>query len=304
MFTNVLSVFHCAARVYVADANARYLDKYVPINVDGVRYSMEAAKKAGCDCFIATSSGSVGVKDVGYWNITGPSNFVQLLPNADPPLSLSDEFGSCYQYTKVAMENLVLPANEEGFKTGCIRPAHGVYGHGTANNQSVSWRYLTGNGGPTWLRPVIYNWVHAINVSLGHLALEDSLLNGNKGGKAYCVTEKPILYGNFYLVFETMAGIRFSNVSPLLMLIVAECIQVWETLAVYLPIPRPTGELHELQPGMLKMCLLNILFDNKLATKEIGYEPALETLEGLCMTIKDWEEKGKPKVTRGGTISC
>lgn len=294
-----LTVFHCAAKINVADASRRFLDRYIPINVDGVRNSMELSKKAGCDCFIATSSSSVAVQPVNYFHLTGPTNFVQLKPNAEPILKAeSDEFVNCYQYTKVVMEDIVSKADEEGFRTGLIRPGHAIYGHGTQNDNSLTWRNLSRGGGPTWLKPFVLPFVHAINVSLGHLALEDTLLvNAKIGGKSYCISERPILYAGYYRVFETLLGAKFPDVSPLVMLSLAYVVEMWEWLRIYLPLPGVKGDLHQLQPGVLKMCTLHVLFDHKAATRDIGYEPAFETLEGLCMSVKDFKESGKPKQT-------
>ncbi|KPI38225.1 uncharacterized protein AB675_1195 [Cyphellophora attinorum] len=292
-----LTVFHCAAKIYVADASLRYLDKYVPVNVDGVRFSMEAAKKTGCDCFIATSSSSVSLLSTNWWSIAGPTNYIQLRPNSEPLLELdSDEFSNCYQYTKVLMEDLVSKANEEGFRTGIIRPGHAIYGHGTNNDNSVTWRNLRMKGGITWLKPCVMNFVHCINVSLGQLALEDRLLVDPKvSGKGYAITERPELYHNYYRVLETLGGCTFPDVQPLMMLSLAQMIEMYEWVRSYLPLPAITGDLHNLQPGMLKMCMLHVLFDSKAAAKDLGYQPAFDTLEGLCMTVKDWNEKESSK---------
>lgn len=290
-----LTVFHCAAKIYVADASLRFLDRYTPVNIDGVKYSMEAARKTGCDCFIATSSSSVSVTSVNWWHLAGPTNYIQLRPNSEPLLKVdSDEFSNCYQYTKVVMEDIVSKANEEGFRTGLIRPGHAIYGHGTPNDNSTTWRNLRLQGGITWLRSFVLNFVHGINVSIGHLALEDGLLTNGKtiGGKGYCITERPELYRNYYSVLETVGGCTFRDVPPLLMISLAQVIEAWEWVRQYLPLPAVEGDLHQLQPGVMKMCMLHTLFDHKAATRDLGYQPAFDTLEGMCMTCKDWNDRG------------
>lgn len=143
-----LTVFHCAAFVRPQDRYGIFFEKYQQVNVDGVAYSMEAAKQAGADCFIATSSSSVAIKPVNFFALPRPSNYVQVMPNAEP-LPLDHEFANAYAYSKAMMEAEVRDANSEGFRTGIIRPTHAVYGHGTENQNSVTWANLKKGGGPT-----------------------------------------------------------------------------------------------------------------------------------------------------------
>lgn len=147
------------------------------------------------------------------------------------------------------------------------------------------------------MKPFAQNFVHSINVSLGHLALEDRLLvDPSVGGKGYCVTEKPITYGEYYRVLETLAGAKFPSISPLPMLILSHGVEWWEAFRMKFGIlPAIKGNLLWLQPATIKLCTAYFLFDCKLVTKELGYEPAFETLEGLCMTVKDWKENGGEK---------
>lgn len=141
-----LTVFHCAALITVQERSDVFLDRSMKVNVEGVRSSMEAAKRAGADCFISTSSTSVAIRDVNYWHLAGPNDFVQIHPNAEPLKLDSDDFVSCYQYSKVAMEDMVFKANEDKFRTGCIRPGHPVYGHGSSDANSLTWRHLSAGG--------------------------------------------------------------------------------------------------------------------------------------------------------------
>ena len=64
-----------------------------------------------------------------------PRNFWQVLDEADfyKPLRKHEGFYANYPVSKAAAERIVCDANSREFRTGCIRPANGVYGNPTSN---------------------------------------------------------------------------------------------------------------------------------------------------------------------------
>ena len=239
-----LTVFHCVAFIGASDRHPLALTPYVRVNIEGTANVLEASKSAGCDIFIATSSGSISLSRPTFLPLLPTlkaKNFLQILPNADPVqhnlLSPLESFGSCYAYSKARAEHLVRSSNDasSAFRTGVIRPAHAIYGPtcGSPNPNSISYDYLRRGGGSTWLTNIVNYFVDARNVALGHLWFEDALVGeadsakgeardrSRKGGKdsakdsakdsvsgkAYALTDPnpPVTYGHFYRLFTLLS---------------------------------------------------------------------------------------------------
>jgi len=122
-------------------------------------YVLEATKAVGAAYFVATSSGSVGIKPPKYflppWR-RWPHDIFQVLYNAGPLKDLDaplEKFGSCYAFSKAKAEKLVREADDRknGFRTGCIRPGHAIYAHGVENVSNISWDYLHRGGSPSYV---------------------------------------------------------------------------------------------------------------------------------------------------------
>jgi nucleoside-diphosphate-sugar epimerase len=151
-----LTVFHTVAFIHAGSRKADLLPKFMTINVEGSKNVLRAAKSAGCDVFIATSSASIAIKPTNFffppWR-RYPSSFVQFSDNAEPqdmegPL---DQFAGCYAYSKTQAEKAVRDADDKdlGFRTGAIRPGHAIYGHGDENPSSIIYDYLRRGGIPS-----------------------------------------------------------------------------------------------------------------------------------------------------------
>lgn len=148
-----LSVFHTAAVIRPAERHRSLLPLCTGVNVGGTRNVLEAAKDAGADRFIATSSGSVGLRRPSFWIAPWtfiPRYLVQVLSDyATGQPREHDEFFGNYAVSKFEAEELVRNADEPGFRTGCIRPANGIYGVGADTRASIIWHYLRAGGVPT-----------------------------------------------------------------------------------------------------------------------------------------------------------
>ena len=128
-----LTVLHPAAVINFTDRARTLLHKVNNVNLTGTANVLSAAKRAGADIFLATSSASIAIKPVNFWIWPwqrSPKNFAQIINEDDAHSPLRDHFDyfGNYAVSKAHAEKLVMSANAQDFKTGCIRPANGVYG--------------------------------------------------------------------------------------------------------------------------------------------------------------------------------
>lgn len=151
-----LTVFHTAAAVRPQERSPRLYHRISGVNRDGAVNVLEAARAAGADIFIATSSASVGVVAPKFWIWpwqSFPPNFFQVLDEKDFDAPLREHhlfFGNCRfpvrlsrsslnssqplsadARAKAEAERAVCAANQEGFRTGAIRPGNPIYGQKT-----------------------------------------------------------------------------------------------------------------------------------------------------------------------------
>ena len=129
-----LTVFHTAASIRPGERAKVFIPRVSAVNIDGTRNVLDAAKKAGADVFIATSSASISVRPINFWIPPwreSPKDYMQIYrnPEEDESIRPHGAYFSNYAWSKARAEQLVMQANDgDNFKTGCIRPACGVYG--------------------------------------------------------------------------------------------------------------------------------------------------------------------------------
>ena len=131
-----LTVFHTAAVILASDRSTYLYSFPETVNVNGTRNVLAAAKVSGADIFSSTSSASISIRPVEPFCLaTQPKNFWQILDEQDfsRPLRPLAEFFGTYPASKAVAERLVCAENSQSFRTGCIRPANGVYGKPTDN---------------------------------------------------------------------------------------------------------------------------------------------------------------------------
>lgn len=316
--TRPLTVFHTVAYIKANERTSDFLPPYVKVNILGTKNVLSTARAAGASCFIATSSASVAMKPPAYfpppWQLL-PTGVIQTCPNAEPktldaPLDL---YGCCYAWSKAQAEKAVHEANDPtaGFLTGAIRPGHAIYGHGVENPSSLTWDYLRRGGSPSWMHNVVAHFVCAQNVSIGHLAYEDALLQrGHSGGRGYCVTDPnpPITYASLYDTLDEVAHpatpVKFTPFNPIIMLLLAYVVEAYVLLQHrYLGfLPKLTGDLVFLQPAVFNMSTLHLLYTDDAARRDIGYRAPINTLEGFSLAVADWNAKVEAK-QQGQTAS-
>ncbi|KIW27642.1 uncharacterized protein PV07_07366 [Cladophialophora immunda] len=312
-----LTVFHTVAYIHAGYRKADFLGKYMMVNVDGTQNVLEAAKAAGCDVFIATSSCSVAIKPVDFFIFPWekhPRNFVQLSDNGEPPPLKSENFAGCYAYTKALAEKLVRDADskKDSFRTGAIRPGHAIYGHGDSNQNSIVWDYLRRGGLQTWLTPFVLQFVSAQNVSLAHLLYEARLVSGHDiGGNAYAVCDPgpPFRYGDLYQLATTLAHpstpMKWPKVPPLPVIFASYLIEGYMLLRHrYIRfLPEITNfDLSMLQRAVFNYSTLVIIYDDSRARRELGYNPGHDTLEGVCLHMIEWNEKVEASLKAKGEV--
>ena len=146
-----LTVFHTAVVIRPMERSLLVYERCSKVNVDGTTNIITAAKEVGADILIATSSGSISIQPVNLWVAPWtkwPKHFFQLYDESDAygPERPHNNFFSNYAASKAVMERMVMKENSPNLKTGCIRPASGVYGNELDHNVAV---YIPRNFLPT-----------------------------------------------------------------------------------------------------------------------------------------------------------
>ncbi|KAL4946861.1 hypothetical protein BDV06DRAFT_218012 [Aspergillus oleicola] len=314
-----LTVFHNAAVIRPAERHKIFLPFCRKVNVGGTANVLNAAKRAGASCFISTSSGSVCMRRPDFWVAPWtktPKNIVQVLSDATEPPKENDQFFGCYAISKFEAETVVREADDlkSNFRTGCIRPANGVYGVGSETSATLISMYLRMGGGPTWLPHVIQNFVCAENVSIAHLAYEQRLIEHtmspntlpNIGGQSFIITDPnpAITFSDIYLALTTLATtpIRFPYVPPIPMYLLCYIVEWYVLLRVlYAPwLPAVTGDLNRLQPAVFSISNPHLIVDDTRARRApekggLGYNPPLTSLDGVCKEVVHWNRLAAEK---------
>jgi nucleoside-diphosphate-sugar epimerase len=137
-----LTVFHTAAVIVPSDRSKLLSGFCEVVNVGGTQNVVNAARRTGADVLVSTTSASISIRPVELWvppsrmwSRQAPRGYWQVLDEKDffQPLRRHDEFYANYPASKAAAERIVCAANSRELRTGCIRPANGVYGNPTDN---------------------------------------------------------------------------------------------------------------------------------------------------------------------------
>ena len=102
-------------------------------------------------------------------------------------------------------------------------------------------------------------------------------------------------YDDYYRVLTTLATtpMEYRVISLLPILVLAYMVEAYALLrARVMPfLPATQGRLDLLQPATLYMSTGHFFYNIDQAKDDLGYEPAMGTLEGLCMSVRDWNEQ-------------
>ncbi|KAJ5162983.1 uncharacterized protein N7500_004813 [Penicillium coprophilum] len=321
-----LTVYHTAVMIRPQDRFKSFLPLSSKVNIEGTRNVLNAARAAGATAFIWTSSGSIALHQPTFWIApweTQPKRAVQVISDDTKIPESHYQFFGNYAVTKTEAERLVRAADdpETNFRTGCIRPTNGVYGTGGQANNVITGLYLRNGGSPTWARPILQSFVHAENVSLAHLLYEQRLIQQsepgsqlpNTGGQAFIVSDPnpAIAFGDLYTLLTTLSKtpVLFPEVPPAPLLVLAYFLEMYAFLQYkYLPwLPALSGDIAQLQPSVFSIVNVHVFADDsraKLAPEMggLGYNPPLNTLDGLCRRLVDWNTEAEGKKMNLGPV--
>ncbi|KAJ5083661.1 hypothetical protein N7456_013088 [Penicillium angulare] len=315
-----LTVFHTAAIIRPQDRMKILLFIHNRVNLDGTNNVLNAARNNGASCFISTSSGSIALHRANFWIAPWskiPRRAVQILSDCVPLPKRHEEFFGNYAVSKFEAEQFVRSADDRSsnFRTGCIRPANGIYGIGSDAAMTITGVYLRRGTSPTWLYNVIQSFVNAENVSIAHLLYEQRLLEQsqpgstlpNIGGEAFVVTDPnpAISFGDLYTLLCTLSKtpVHFPKIQPVQMLVLSHILEVYSYIQFkYLPwlLPAIKGDLAQIQPSLFSISDVFAIADDSRARKSpeqggLGYNPPLTTIEAMCKQLLDWNEKADAK---------
>ncbi|KAK1830180.1 hypothetical protein QBC39DRAFT_331728 [Podospora conica] len=310
-----LTVFHTAAVIVPSDRSKLESGFCESVNVRGTCHVLDAARAAGADVFISTTSASISIRPVqlfvppwklwSAWKSRWPRDFVQVLDTADfwKPLRTHDEFYANYPESKAVAERIVCRANSKHLRTGCIRPANGVYGNPTDNTVGGP---LNMGVLPTWTSEIVQSFVHGINTAIAHLDFEAILASPDafklpQAGRPFVVTDPnpPIKYADLYYLIKSLAITRFHVVPlpPIVMVLLSYVIEAYTLARLQWPwlqwvLPPVPGDMKHLKPAIFSICT-HLVASNEEASKPVamgglGYSAVLTTLEGMTQEVVEW----------------
>lgn len=210
--------------------------------------------------------------------------------------------------SKAEAERAVCTANQEGFRTGTIRPGNPIYGQKT---DPVLGIVLRMGSCVTWIPHIIQNFVNSRNVALAHLQFEAALAQKDTpmppcAGRTFNVTDPgpPIAFADLYGAAAQLSAkpITVTYKHPLLLFLIAHIIEAWCLLLVRVPLltkwfgwREPKGDVHFLQPSVFSVSI-HAVIDDTLARKSvaeggIGYKGVCNTIEGICEEILEWNRE-------------
>lgn len=166
----------------------------------------------------------------------------------------------------------------------------------------------------SWTYDILHSFVNAENVSIAHLLYEQRLLEHsndpdtlpNIGGQSFVVTDPnpAIAFSDIYLLLTTLSKtpVNFPRVPAIPFLILSHLIE-WYALFQHQYcswLPRVTGDLVQMQPSLFSVTNVHTFADDSRARKSpeqggLGYNPPLDTLQGMCKEVLDWNEKVQVK---------
>ncbi|KAK3694155.1 hypothetical protein B0T22DRAFT_372049 [Podospora appendiculata] len=311
-----LTVFHTAAIIVPSDRSKLTYSFCEAVNVRGTQHVVDASRRAGADVLVSTTSGSISLRPVGFWLApwrmwsasSQPRDFWQVADEADffAPPRRHGEYYANYPASKAAAERIVCAANAPSLRTGCIRPAHGVYGNPSDNTVGGP---LNMGVAPTWTSHIVQSFVHGINAAVAHLQLEAVLAppgsaSAPQAGRPFTITDPnpPIAYSDLYSLIGSLAVTPFRVIllQPVVMLLISYPVECYNLLLVKVPqlrraFPPLMGEVKHLQPALFSICT-HVVATAAAASRRvedggIGYTGLLTTLEGMVQEVVEWNHE-------------
>ena len=262
-------IFHLAALLHITNPSKLQEKEYTRINVIGTKTLIEAAIQAGVKRLVFFSTISV----------YGPSNGRTITESTSPRPD------TIYSQTKLSAERVVLNAiSKEGQPLGVVLRLGAVYGARVKGNYKRLVHSLASNrfipiGKGKNRRTLIYDKDVALAAIL-------AARHPEAAGKIYNVTD-----GQFHSVKEIIKAIcrGLERKSPKFFLPIRP-VKMAANLADGI-----SGLMRISSPGLkdaLSKYCEDIAVDGSLITRELGYRPEYNLLEGWKETIQEMREKG------------
>lgn len=162
-----------------------------------------------------------------------------------------------------------------------------------------------------WVPHIFQNFVHAENISLAHLLYEKALVDprysSKLAGRTFQITDPnpAVTFGDSYTLIQTLkpTPIRVTTLPPVLMLLIAYCIETYCLTLARFPVlrkvfPEPQADeaaIMNLQPSLFTICTHVIASDAEarkpLDEGGLGYKGIWTTMEGMCDEMRLWIAK-------------
>lgn len=313
-----LTVFHTVALIRPFERHPILYHRCSRVNVDGTANVLQAARQAGAELFIYTSSCTVEHLPVNFfprpsltsWPIMslGP-RYAQVLTAADfslPPRPV-ESFATNYARSKAETERLVKVAGSEGpMRTAILRPGNAMYGH---PEDKVLGRMLALGSLPSFGANWAQSWMGVRNASLAHLQFQDALLGPHAAklaDKAFLVTDDgpPLRLGDVHKILNAASstGLRVVHPPPLLMLLAAYLIEIWALTVARIPaltriIGEPQDPVFLFQPAVFSAAVSAAVDDSEARKAPenggFGYKPGCTSLEGMTAQAMAYVRMGQ-----------
>ena len=266
------TVFHTAAMIATLTYAPRsFADLVHSVNIEGTRVVLRAARESGVARLVHTSSivTASGVEHRGTVESVSYSSAPDL-----------------YTSTKVASEQLVLASNgEAGLFTAAIRPG-GIYGPGERNTLIGPLMKALKQGAPLVFfgnGTTRMDYTYIDNLVDAEIRAAERLVEGSPVcGKAYFVTDgAPINTGRFShtLVKDMGLDARTIRIPGLVARALATASErVFQVFGK----PKPPVSIVDVD-----LCVNDSYFSIERARQDLGYQPLVDTREGLRRTAVD-----------------
>ncbi|MEM8607666.1 MAG: NAD-dependent epimerase/dehydratase family protein [Myxococcota bacterium] len=271
----VSTIFHTAALIETLTFAPEKFAKLVrEVNVEGTRNLLDASIEAGATRLVHTSS------IITAWgqDTRGSDETI--------PYSTGEDL---YSSTKVASERLVLEANGRGGLLTCaIRPG-GIYGPGERNLMVGPMVEALKQGIPVITfgsGKALIDYTYIDNLVDAQLRAAERLVEGSPVcGQAYFVTDgQPINTGAFSMKLVENMGVRARQLR-VPSAVARTMAAVGEGVFRVFGRPKPPISIMT-----VRMCDIDNYFSIVKAKRDLGYEPLVDTHEGLRRTAVDARE--------------
>lgn len=266
------AVFHTAAMIATLTYAPRsFSDLVHSVNIEGTRAVLQAAQESGVARLVHTSS----IVTASGLEHRGTAESVSYSSARD-----------LYTSTKVASEQLVLAANgKSGLFTAAIRPG-GIYGPGERNTLIGPLMKALKQGAPLVFfgnGATRMDYTYIDNLVDAEIRAAERLVDGSPVcGKAYFVTDDtPINTGQFShtLVKDMGLDARTIRIPGLVARALATASErVFQVFGR----PKPPVSIVDVD-----LCVNDSYFSIERARQDLGYQPLVDTREGLRRTAVD-----------------